>query len=115
MKIPVWDSPENQSCVIDKNTWQISRLLELSRNLPVMDIPIDHLYVYCVYEKLSLREIVMHMKAVNDADLSKPIILDENGGIMDGRHRIMKTILLGLDTIKAVRFEENPTPCSVSD
>jgi len=64
---------------------------------------------------LTLREMVMHMKAVNDADMECPIILDEDGDIMDGRHRIMKAILLGLPTIKAVRFEDNPNPCRVKD
>lgn len=80
-----------------------------------MEIPLDHLNVFSVYEKLTLREMVSHMKAVNDADLSKPIILDEDGEIMDGRHRIMKAMLLGEPTIKAVRFEENPTPDRIED
>ena len=56
---------------------------------------------------------VMHMKAVNDADLKRPIILDEDGELMDGRHRLMKAMLLGKKTIKAVRFDENPSPCQV--
>ena len=90
-------------------------MFELSKNLPVVDIPIDYLNINCVYEKLNIREIVMHIKAVNDADLSKPVILDEDGELMDGRHRIMKAILLGNQTIKAVRFQENPSPCRIDD
>ena len=39
----------------------------------------------------------------------------KNGELMDGRHRIMKTMLLGIETIKAVRFDINPQPCSVSE
>ena len=73
--------------------WSVARLIELSKG------------------KLTLREMVMHMKAVQDANLRYPIILDEDGEIMDGRHRIMKALLLGKKTIKAVRFDENPTPC----
>jgi hypothetical protein len=90
-------------------------LFELSRDLPVMVIPLDHLNVYHNYEKLTLREMVMHIKAVNNADLSKPIILDEDGEIMDGRHRIMKAMLTGEETVKAVRFDENPSPCKVAE
>ncbi|GAG07020.1 unnamed protein product, partial [marine sediment metagenome] len=45
---------------------------------------------------------------VNDADLSCPIILDDEGYVMDGRHRVMKALLLKKETIKAVRFEKNP-------
>ena len=80
-----------------------------------MDVPINHLRLYYTYEKLALREMVMHMKAVNNADLDRPIILDEDGELMDGRHRLMKAMLLGLDTIKAVRFDENPSPDKVTD
>lgn len=57
----------------------------------------------------------MHMAAINAADLSYPIILDEDGEIMDGRHRIMKAMLAGEKTIKAVRFDENPSPCKCDD
>ena len=111
MRIPEWHKPEAQMCKLGRNSWSVPRLFELSRNLPVMSVPLDHLSVYHVYEKLTMREMVMHMKAVQDADLSKPIILDEDGELMDGRHRLMKAMLLGEREILAVRFDENPTPC----
>jgi len=110
MKIKQWYPAQNQECSLGRNRWCVARLLELSRKLPVMTVPIDHLNVYYTYSNLTLREMVMHMKAVNNADLRYPIILDEDGELMDGRHRIMKAILLGKKTIKAVRFEENPSP-----
>lgn len=81
----------------------------------MLEIPLDHLNVYYRYEKLTLRDMVMHFKAVNDADLGYPIILDEDGELMDGRHRIMKAMLTGENTIKAVRFDENPSPCRADD
>jgi hypothetical protein len=115
MKIKEWASPNDQTCTIGRLSWSVSRLFELSRDLPVMVVPLDHLNVYHNYEKLTLREMVMHMKAVNNADLSKPIILDEDGEIMDGRHRIMKAMLTGETTVKAVRFDENPSPCKVAE
>lgn len=80
-----------------------------------MDIPLDHLSLYYTYEKLTLREMVMHMMAVNAADLETPIILDEDGELMDGRHRLMKAMLIGAPTIKAVRFDTNPEPCQHRD
>lgn len=115
MKVKAWVPPHEQMCQLGRHSWSVPRLFELSRVLPVMQIPLDHLNMYNTYEKLTLREMVMHMKAVNDADLSKPIILDEDGEIMDGRHRLMKAMLLEENTIKAVRFEENPAPCKVTD
>lgn len=102
-------------CNIGRHSWSVPRLFELARTLPVMDVPIDHLSVYYTYEKLTLREMVMHMRAVNAADIDKPIILDEDGELMDGRHRLMKAMLLGDKSIKVVRFDENPSPCRVDD
>lgn len=115
MKIKAWIDPKDQMCSIGRHCWSVPRLFELSRSLPVMDVPLNHLSLWYTYEKLTLREMVMHMKAVNDADLDKPIILDEDGELMDGRHRLMRAMLNGDATIKAVRFEENPVPCQVKD
>ena len=115
MKIDKWGSPSTQMCQIGRHHWSVPRLFELVREMPVMDILIDHLYIYYTYDKLTLREMVSHLKAVNEADLSFPIILDEDGDLMDGRHRIMKALLNGEKSIKAVRFNKNPTPCKVTD
>lgn len=115
MKIKDWHSPNDQMCSLGRHSWSVPRLFELVRELTLMDVPLDHLNVYYTYEKLTLREMVMHMKAVSDADTSKPIILDEDGELMDGRHRIMKAMLEGAKTIKAVRFNENPAPDQVRD
>lgn len=115
MKVNIWHSPQEQMSTIGRHSWSVARLLELARNLPVMDVPLDHLSLYYTYEKLTLREMVMHMKAVNSACLDFPIILDEDGELMDGRHRLMKAMLEGVGVIKAVRFDENPTPDRVSD
>ena len=100
-----------QSCNLGSQHFSIARLITLSAKFEVMEIPINHLNVYQLYKNLTLRDMVKHMRAVNDADLSYPIILDEDGELMDGRHRIMKALLTECKTIKAVRFDENPTPC----
>lgn len=115
MKIKEWIEAKDQMAQIGRHSWSVARLFELARNLQVMEVPLNHLNVWHKYDGLTLRELVMHMKAVNDADLKKPIILDEDGEIMDGRHRIMKAILTGAKTIKAVRFDENPMPCQIKE
>lgn len=115
MKIKPWTTPSEQMCNLGNNTWSVARLFELSRELPVMEVPLVHLNMYYYYERLTLRDMVMHMKAVQEADLEKPIILDEDGDLMDGRHRLMKAMLNGVETIKVVRFDENPSPCKVKD
>jgi hypothetical protein len=114
MKIPNWVPVERQMASIGRHSWAVSRLIQLAKDLPVMEIPLDHMAVYYKYQSLTLREMVMHMQAVLDADLDYPIILDEDGELMDGRHRIMRAMIDGEKTIKAVRFDENPVPCEVS-
>lgn len=105
---------EGQRSRLGNNSWSVARLITLSKDFEVMEIPLQHLNVYNTYEKLTLREMVVHMKAVRDADLQYPIILDEDGEIMDGRHRIMKALFFGIKTIRAVRFETNPSPCDIN-
>lgn len=95
--------------------WSVSRLIYLSKNLKIMEVPLEHLSINYRYKNILLRDMVMHIKATLNADLKCPIILDEDGDVMDGRHRIMKAILKGKKTIKAVRFDVNPYPCRVID
>lgn len=80
-----------------------------------MKIPLDHLNLNYIFDRLTLREMAMHMRAVNAADLEKPIILDEDGELMDGRHRLIKAMLTSAETVNAVRFDENPSPCQIKD
>lgn len=81
VKIEPFCQPDIQMSKLGCHHWSIPRLFELSKALPVMDIPLDHLNIYNKYEELTLRKMVMHMKAVNEADLNYPIILDEDGEI----------------------------------
>jgi hypothetical protein len=93
-----------------EKVWKVSRLIILSHDLEVMEIPLKHLNIFNLYPILkSTMDFVNNVKRVNEADLDCPIILDEEGYIMDGRHRLAKALLLEKETIKAVRFEETPS------
>lgn len=99
---------DKQVSRIGKCEWSVARLIQLSKGLDVFEIPMKHLNICQAYGDVNLRQIVEHMISVNNADLRYPIILDEDGAIMDGRHRIMKALLQGKESIKAVRFDVNP-------
>lgn len=111
VNIETWISPESQMCRIGKKNWKVTCLIRASKDLKVMDIPLQHLDVADSFDDLNLRQLVSHMKAVHSAKLKYPIILNEDGRTMDGRHRIMKALLLGHTTIKAVRFGKDPENC----
>ena len=50
------------------------------------------------------------MQLIDEVDLSYPIILDRDGRVMDGMHRICRAVREGKDTIPAVRFAASPEP-----
>ncbi len=99
------------------DAWDVDRLIELSSDLPVFDIPLDSLHeidsVYWIGADGSaptVRILVRHMELVNGADLSYPVIIGADGLIMDGMHRVAKALLVGIPTVRAVRFAEQPLP-----
>jgi len=87
--------------------WDVDRLVELARDLPVKQMAIteirglDHDWS---------DDAAGHKRLVDEADLSFPIILSASGAVMDGRHRVAKAIREGRTTIAAVQFEKDPEP-----
>ena len=110
--IEPWIKPSKQMCNIGTQHWSVTRLIDAAKDLEVFELPLKSLDLgdTTLYRP---REFVTHMRAVMDADLKYPIILDEDGELMDGRHRILKALYLNKKTIKAVRFDDNPAPCKV--
>lgn len=55
-----------------------------------------------------IQDFIYHVNRVNSADEKYPILLDNLGTIADGWHRIVKAILSGKRTIRAIRMESMP-------
>ena len=93
--------------------WKITSLIYHAKNqdLEVFELPLCGINLATtVWEigDLRIKDFVKHWKRANSADLDYPIILDDDGFIMDGWHRVAKALFLGLATIKAVRFDRTP-------
>jgi hypothetical protein len=56
------------------------------------------------------RRVALHAKLMNETDLRHPIVLSQDGRVMDGMHRVCKALVEGKETIRAVRFEVDPKP-----
>ncbi len=108
------------------DAWDIDHLIELSRDLPICDVPLDSITevdsdYWFRYGPVvpTVRLIVEHMKLVNEVEVVHPVILGAEGRVMDGMHRIARAILEGRSTIKAVQFVIEPEPdyrnCSPED
>jgi hypothetical protein len=93
----------------------VDRLVELSSSLRRKRISLSEIReldegLFGDDERPTWRAIVEHMKLIEQADLTFPIILSASGAVMDGMHRVAKAALQGRDAIDAVQFVEDPEP-----
>lgn len=61
-------------------------------------------------ESPTWQALVEHVKLMDAADLSFPIILAADGAVMDGMHRVAKALRAGSTDIEAVQFIVDPQP-----
>ena len=90
--------------------WNVANLVDRARSLTPFDLPLAAIYSgSSVWSPVSSAYgLAEQMRRVLDVDTSRPIILDHQGFIMDGWHRVARALVDGKATIKAVRFEETP-------
>jgi len=100
--------------------WDVHRLIDLSKDLPRRTLAIDGVReldeVYWFddsQQRPTCRKVLEHMKLIEAADLSHPIILGSDGRVMDGMHRVARCLLEGRSQIEAVQFDEDPEPDAV--
>ena len=95
--------------------WDVDRLVDLSKDLPRVNVPLESIRELDEPwagddEKQTWRAMLEHIRLMEDADLSYPIILSASGEVMDGRHRVLKATLQNHSPIAAVRFPVDPEP-----
>ena len=93
--------------------WDVDRLVELSKAFTRKMVPLSairELQEDLWGDSESPDEKLEHLRLIDEADLSYPIILSASGAVMDGRHRVAKAAREGRGTIAAVQFEVDPNP-----
>lgn len=96
--------------------WDVHRLVELTATVEPEPIPLsdvrelDAPYWSTGGAPLATREVVEHLRLVLAADLAFPIVVDPDGGVMDGMHRVARALLEGRTTIQARRLPVLPPP-----
>ena len=95
--------------------WDVDRLIELSTSLPRKLVPLTSIReldenFFGADESPTWRTSLIHLRLIDEADLSYPIILSSTGAVMDGRHRVAKAALQDRVEIEAVQFGEDPPP-----
>ncbi len=99
-----------------KHIWKVSRLWLIAKDLPVFEYNVFTFGKFsedCWFGdriKPTIENVLKHHEKILKADLNYPIIISEDGTIMDGIHRICRAYLEGRKTIPAVQFLKNPDP-----
>lgn len=104
-----WTFDDSQTIFIYGKKYNIHAAVFAARGLPVVEIPMEHMNFSTVAPcHDNFRSFVEHVKMVNEADLSFPILLNQDGAIIDGKHRLAKALLEGRSFILAQRFPTDP-------
>jgi hypothetical protein len=97
--------------------WDVDRLIELTTDSPRVEVPLEAIreldepfWFGGGSEDATCRAIADHARLIAEADLSYPIILDADGRVMDGMHRISKAYLEGRKSISAVQLTSDLEP-----
>lgn len=112
-KVKIEDMELQENQYNDGNAiYNVLKLIEQSKKYPVFELPLAgiNIGVSAWGSELSIDSFVYHCKRIEKASLEYPILLDNEGQICDGWHRICKALLEERTSIKAIRLEEMPEP-----
>jgi len=102
-----------ENCFRDNGKqWSVASLIERAKGLEPFDLPLCAVYIGSnIFSPITnAKDLAEHVMRVNAVDMKHPVILDGEGFIMDGWHRVVRALAEGRATIKAVRFDETPSP-----
>lgn len=113
VKISSFSVSENRYCT-KGGTYRVKDLIKLACKLKPFDLPLQGIDISVrPWGDVNMKSFCYHVRRINDADMTHPIILDDEGFICDGWHRVAKAIIEGQATIKAVRLDVMPDAVEV--
>ena len=77
--------------------WKASTLWEATKDKIPQRVPNRYILQKCTWNIGTLQEFADEIKNIQEVSLDYPIILDMNGNILDGAHRVVKAYLEGKD------------------
>jgi len=97
--------------------WDVDRVIRLTSEQEPIDLPLENIRELDEAFWFSgdsgpptCRRVAEHALLINQTSLDHPIVIDPEGRVMDGMHRVCKALIRGLKTIKAVRLLAMPEP-----
>lgn len=109
-----WEQGERGEQVrgLGDRMWKVTDLRLAVKDEPVYQIPLAFLDLsaHSFSDEGGLIEFAQHMRHVQESDPDDPIIMDQWGRILDGRHRIVKALLEGRTTIGVKKIPDGVNP-----
>ncbi len=102
--------------------WDVDQLIRLTSGQKPVDLPLERIQELDETFWFSrdghtpaptCLRVAEHAKLINETSLDHPIIIDPEGRVMDGMHRVCKALISGQKTIKAVQLLY-PCPSQIS-
>lgn len=92
--------------------WNDETLWKVAETKTSVEVDVrEYLWEDLNWNMSKLKDIAYEIALIKKADLSYPIILDTDGKVLDGCHRIVKAYLDGIYKIKAVTIDvDNDLP-----
>jgi hypothetical protein len=96
------------------DAWDVDRLIRLTVGLPVERVAladireIDSVYWFDDWHLPTVRNVVEHVRVIQQVETTYPIILGPDGRVMDGMHRIARALIEQRAAIDAVRLTVLP-------
>lgn len=98
------------------DAWDVDRLVALVESEPVEELSLAHIaeldsaYWFDHGYAPTVRNVVEHCRLIHEVDLRFPIVVDPDGRVMDGMHRVARALLEGRTSIAAKRLPRLPEP-----
>ena len=106
------DFSDNACSLPSGEGWLVSDLIARLKDNPHYEYELDtwslNLNITPWGEHLTMYDLANHYKTCVKADLKYPVIMSEEGVVLDGWHRLLKAIIIGQRYVKVVRFKINP-------
>ena len=97
--------------------WDVDRLLHLTPHQEPVDLPLEKIreldeafWFSGDGNTPTCRRVAEHAQLMNETSLDYPILIDPEGRVMDGMHRVCKALISGMKTVKAVKLLAMPEP-----
>jgi hypothetical protein len=110
----IWEIGSREEMVhgLGDRRWRVQDLRLAVANEPVFQVPLAFLDLstHSFDDEGGLIDFAIHMRKVSESDPDDPVIFDQWGRILDGRHRIVKALLEGRTTISAKKVPDGTQP-----